>query len=108
MVVSDLSPRISGAYATDHARSVDLVQAAWRLASQVLAPGGSFVAKVFDGELVATLEHELVDRFERLQRTKPPASREASSEIYLVARGFRGSPPAEAGAADRRRRGSDI
>jgi len=89
VVLSDLSPRISGAYATDHARSVDLVRAAWDLASRVLAPGGSFVAKVFDGDLVAGVEEELTLAFERVQRTKPPASREASSELYLVAQGYR-------------------
>jgi 23S rRNA (uridine2552-2'-O)-methyltransferase len=91
VVLSDLSPSISGAYSTDHARSVDLVRAAYALASLLLAPGGSFVAKVFDGELVAGLEEELARSFERVQRTKPPASREASSELYLVARGYRGS-----------------
>jgi len=97
LVLSDLSPRISGAYATDHARSVDLVRAAWRLASSVLAPGGAFVAKVFDGELVEPFEAELAPSFVSVRRTKPPASREASSEIYLVARGFR--PGADAAPA---------
>jgi 23S rRNA (uridine2552-2'-O)-methyltransferase len=93
VVLSDLSPQISGAYATDHARSVALVTDAWRLAERVLAPGGSFVAKVFDGDLVAGLETLLAPAFERVDRTKPPASREASSELYLVARGFRRESP---------------
>ena len=95
LVLSDLSPRISGAYATDHARSIDLVRGAWALAERTLAPGGAFVAKVFDGDLVDALDEELRRSFERVHRTKPPASREASSEIYLVARGFLGarSPP---------------
>jgi 23S rRNA (uridine2552-2'-O)-methyltransferase len=108
VVLSDLSPRISGAYSTDHARSVDLVGEAWRLASRVLAPGGSFVAKVFDGELVADLERDLDPAFERVQRTKPPASREASSEIYLVARGYRAGGPKEGDRGERRGRGSAI
>ena len=93
VVLSDLSPRISGAYATDHARSVDLAREAWSVAAQVLDRDGAFVAKVFDGDLVASLEAELAGSFDRLQRTKPPASREASSEIYLIARGFRPRPP---------------
>ena len=104
VVLSDLSPRISGAYATDHARSVELVREAWGLAARVLAPGGSFVAKVFDGELVPGLEADLARFFERVQRTKPPASREASSELYLVARGFHGNVgrgEKSAGPADR-------
>jgi 23S rRNA (uridine2552-2'-O)-methyltransferase len=90
VVLSDLSPRISGAYATDHARSVELAGEAARLASQLLAPGGSFVAKVFDGDLVDGLERQLSERFREVRRTKPPASREGSSELYLVARGFLG------------------
>jgi 23S rRNA (uridine2552-2'-O)-methyltransferase len=89
LVVSDLSPRISGAYGTDHARSVALVREAVALARRVLAPGGGFVAKVFDGDLVDGLEREIGASFARVRRTKPPASRGASSEIYLVATGFR-------------------
>ncbi len=88
LVVSDLSPRISGAYGTDHARSVALVRDAVALAREVLRPGGAFAAKVFDGDLVDDLEQEVGRSFARVRRTKPPASREASSEIYLVATGF--------------------
>ena len=59
VVLSDLSPRISGAYATDHARSADLVREAWALSRQVLVPGGKFVAKVFDGDLVPEVLEEI-------------------------------------------------
>ncbi len=89
VVLSDMSPRISGAYATDHARSVGSARDAWRLARQVLAPHGAFVAKVFDGDLVPDLVAELRPSFAEVRRTKPPASREASSELYLIGRGFR-------------------
>jgi 23S rRNA (uridine2552-2'-O)-methyltransferase len=89
VVVSDMSPHISGAYGTDHARSVALVRDAISVAGEVLVPGGAFVAKVFDGDLVDTLLDELELRFARVRRTKPPASREPSSEVYLVATGFR-------------------
>ncbi|MGP8072771.1 MAG: RlmE family RNA methyltransferase [Thermoplasmata archaeon] len=88
VVLSDMSPRISGAYATDHARSVGLVRDAFLLARQVLAPGGTFVAKVFDGDLVADMERELGRSFSSVRRTKPPASRESSSELYLIAMRF--------------------
>jgi len=88
LVLSDMSPRISGAYATDHARSVELVRAAFELARTVLGPGGKFVAKVFDGDLLDALELDLARSFERVRRTKPPASREPSSELYLVGVGF--------------------
>ncbi len=88
VVLSDLSPRISGAYATDHARSVALVRAALDLARTVLRPGGAFAAKVFDGDLVPGVEADLAREFASVRRTKPPASRERSSELYLVAREF--------------------
>ena len=89
LVLSDISPRISGAYATDHARSVGLVRDAYGLARDLLAPGGAFVAKVFAGDLLDDLEAEISPAFERVRRTKPPASREPSSELYLIALGFR-------------------
>ncbi|MCI4363409.1 MAG: RlmE family RNA methyltransferase [Thermoplasmata archaeon] len=94
VVLSDMSPRISGAYSTDHARSVELVEAAFELARICLRPGGRFVAKVFDGDLVKGLDGRLAPYFEELRRTKPPASRERSSELYLLGFGFRpgGSP----------------
>lgn len=90
VVLSDMSPSISGAYATDHARSVDLVFVALRLAERHLAPGGTFAAKLFDGELRAELDVEGRPLFDRWFATKPPASRSASSEIYLLGLGFRG------------------
>ena len=90
VVLSDMSPRISGAYPTDHARSVALVRSAFELARQVLGPGGSFVAKVFAGEMLDELEAETAPSFARWVRTKPPASRERSSEMYLIGLGYRG------------------
>ncbi|HEY1198478.1 MAG TPA: RlmE family RNA methyltransferase [Thermoplasmata archaeon] len=89
VVLSDMSPSISGAYATDHARSVDLVRSAHALALRVLAPRGAFVAKVFAGDLVDELVLEVQPHFAEVVRTKPPASRAPSSELYVVALGFR-------------------
>jgi 23S rRNA (uridine2552-2'-O)-methyltransferase len=110
VVLSDMSPRISGAYATDHARSVGLVRDAFALARRVLAPHGAFVAKVFDGDLVDALARELRDAFGDVRRTKPPASREPSSELYLIALDYRGAPvPAEpSGRRERPPPGPDI
>jgi 23S rRNA (uridine2552-2'-O)-methyltransferase len=88
VVLSDMSPSISGAYATDHARSIALVLDAWELARQVLKPGGRWVAKVFDGDLLADAEAKMRPFFDRWHRTKPPASREQSSELYLLGLGF--------------------
>ncbi len=97
VVLSDMSPKVSGAYATDHARSVGLVRDALQLATAVLRPGGVFLAKVFAGDMLDELVAELRPRFERVVLTKPPASREASSEMYLVCLDFHGltvGPPA--------------
>jgi len=102
LVLSDMSPRISGAYATDHARSVALVRDAVALARAVLAPGGAVVAKVFAGDMLDDLESEIAAEFERVRRTKPPASREPSSELYLVAIGYRAG--SESAARGRRHR----
>ena len=89
VVLSDLSPRISGAYATDHARSVALATAALDVAEAVLRPGGAFATKVFDGDLVGPLVDRIGRGFREVHRTKPPASRGPSSEIYLVGLGRR-------------------
>jgi 23S rRNA (uridine2552-2'-O)-methyltransferase len=88
VILSDMSPKISGAYATDHARSVALVRAAYSLAEERLANGGVFVAKVFAGEELDDLDHDLGPSFDRWARTKPPASRERSSELYLIGLGY--------------------
>ncbi len=100
VVLSDMSPRISGAYSTDHARSASLVREALALARTVLRPGGVFVAKVFAGDLVDDLVAEAARSFARVRRTKPPASRQPSSELYLLGLGFRpdgsrNDPPTE-------------
>jgi 23S rRNA (uridine2552-2'-O)-methyltransferase len=89
VVLSDMSPSISGAYATDHARSAALARAAYLLALRVLAPRGAFVAKVFAGDLVDELVLDMRPHFAEVLRTKPPASRAPSSELYVVALGFR-------------------
>ena len=89
VVLSDLSPRIGGAYATDHARSVALVRVAFEVARAHLRPGGTFVAKVFAGDMLDDLARDVAASFDDVRRTKPPASREQSSELYLVARGYR-------------------
>lgn len=93
VVLSDMSPRVSGAYATDHARSVGLVRDAIALGRIALRPGGVFVAKVFAGDMLDELMAELRPNFERVVLTKPPASRESSSEMYIIGLGYRPAPP---------------
>ena len=89
LVVSDMAPNMSGMSAVDQPRSMYLVELAVELARQVLAPGGSFVAKVFQGEGFDGLMRDLRGSFDRVLTRKPAASRPRSREVYLVARGFR-------------------
>jgi len=88
VILSDMSPRVSGAYSTDHARSVGLVRDAADLARTALRAGGVFVAKVFAGDMLEELMTELRPQFDRVVLTKPPASRESSSEMYVIGLGF--------------------
>ena len=90
LVLSDMAAPATGHAATDHLRIVALAEAAYEFAKEVLAPGGAFVAKVFqggaEGELLASLKRD----FTTLRHAKPPASRAESAEVYVVAQGFRG------------------
>jgi 23S rRNA (uridine2552-2'-O)-methyltransferase len=92
LVLSDMAPNTTGHAATDHLRIIALAELALDFACRVLAPGGAFVAKVFQGGS----EKELLDRLKRafaeVRHAKPPASRKDSSELYVVATGFRGDP----------------
>src|SRR5258708_28950153 len=92
-----MSPRVSGAYATDHARSVELGRAGADLARKVLRRGGTYVAKVFAGDMLDDLRRDLEREYARVRLTKPAASRGASSEMYLIALGFH--VPASTGPA---------
>jgi len=90
VVLSDMAPNLTGHAKTDHLRIIALVEAAYEFAAEVLAPGGAFVAKVFQGGTEGTLLAELKRRFESVRHAKPPASRADSAEIYVVAMGFKG------------------
>lgn len=88
LVISDMAPNLSGVNAVDQPRSMYLVELALDLTRQVLAPGGSFVAKVFQGEGFDELIRETRQLFTRVLTRKPQASRPRSREVYLVARDF--------------------
>jgi 23S rRNA (uridine2552-2'-O)-methyltransferase len=90
VVMSDMAAASSGHRQTDHLRIIALCEAAAALAFDVLAPGGTFVAKVLAGGAEGTLQQELKRRFTRVANVKPPASRADSSEKFVVATGFRG------------------
>ena len=89
-VISDMAPNMSGMNAVDQPRSMYLVELALDMAQQVLAPGGSFVAKVFQGEGFDELIRDARVCFGRVLTRKPAASRPRSREVYLVAREFLG------------------
>lgn len=90
LVMSDMAANTTGHRATDHLRVVALVEAAAAFAEEVLAPGGGFVAKVFQGGTEGEILAGLKTRFAKVRHAKPPASRAGSPETYLVATGFDG------------------
>jgi 23S rRNA (uridine2552-2'-O)-methyltransferase len=90
VVLSDMAPSTTGHPETDHLRIMNLAEAAFAFACEVLRLGGSFVAKIFQGGGEKALENELRRTFATVRRIKPPASRSDSAEFYFVATGFRG------------------
>jgi 23S rRNA (uridine2552-2'-O)-methyltransferase len=84
-VVSDMAPRTSGIREVDQQRSLDLALMAWEWARKLLKTGGHFLVKVFEGPEVEALVRELGTAFRVCRRVKPPGSRAASKEIYLLA-----------------------
>ncbi len=89
VVISDMSPNISGVWEVDHARQIDLATKALEVAKKILCPNGNFFTKLFEGDL-SNKYIELVKKdFEETKLVKPPASRSKSSEMYLLAVGFK-------------------
>ncbi len=89
VVLSDMAANATGHRKTDHLKIMALVELAAEFAREVLAPGGSFVTKVLQGGTEATLLAGLKRDFASVKHIKPPASRADSSELYLLATGFR-------------------
>lgn len=88
-VISDMAPNISGVYSVDQARSVVLSKKALGTARALLRPGGNFCVKVFEGEDFAKLLADVRRSFAFVKVHAPEASRAQSSEVYVVAKGFR-------------------
>jgi 23S rRNA (uridine2552-2'-O)-methyltransferase len=87
LVLSDLSPNISGIESADQARSVHLGELALEFAQQWLRPGGDLVIKAFQGEGFTEFQRQLQQHFDKVYVRKPKASRDRSREVYLVAKG---------------------
>jgi 23S rRNA (uridine2552-2'-O)-methyltransferase len=90
LVLSDMAPNTTGHAATDHLRIMALAELALDTALAALSPNGSFVAKVFQGGGERVFLESLKCNFRGVRHSKPPASRKDSSELYVVATGFRG------------------
>jgi 23S rRNA (uridine2552-2'-O)-methyltransferase len=90
LVLSDMAPNTVGHRETDHLRIVGLIEMGADFAVSVLKPGGAFVAKAFQGGETAEIIARLKQHFAKVQNVKPKASRADSSEVFLVATGFKG------------------
>jgi 23S rRNA (uridine2552-2'-O)-methyltransferase len=90
LILSDMAPNTTGHKQTDHLRIVGLIEAAVDFTVEVLKPGGNFVTKAFQGGETAGVLKLLKAHFAEVRHVKPKASRSGSSEVYLVATGFRG------------------
>jgi 23S rRNA (uridine2552-2'-O)-methyltransferase len=90
LVLSDMAADTTGHRRTDHLRTEHLAEAAAAFASEVLAPGGAFLTKVFQGGTEGDLLARLKRDFASVHHVKPKASRAESVELYLLAKGFRG------------------
>jgi 23S rRNA (uridine2552-2'-O)-methyltransferase len=91
-VLSDLAPRLSGIRDADAARCLELNRTALTVATALLRPGGSFLAKGFVNQELHTFTLELKQHFHSVQRTRPEATRQGSSEFYFFAKDFHVNP----------------
>ena len=90
IVLSDMAAPTTGHRRTDHIRTMHLCEVAADFAVQVLKPGGHFLAKTFQGGAEAALLDGLKRSFGSVHHVKPPASRDESVELYLLAKNFKG------------------
>lgn len=90
-VVSDMAPDMSGNYELDQVRSVQLAEMALDFATKRLREGGNFACKVFEGADFLQFRAEVKRHFHKLYQFHPPASRKSSSEVYVIAKGFKGA-----------------
>tara|TARA_R110002050_G_scaffold847_7_gene6042 strand:- start:15612 stop:16310 length:699 start_codon:yes stop_codon:yes gene_type:complete len=89
LVLSDMAPPTTGHKNTDHLRIMSLVEMAYDFSEQIMAPGGTFVAKVFQGGTEQEILKRLKQNFDKVHHFKPPSSRKDSSEMFVVALGFK-------------------
>ena len=86
VVLSDMSPDISGNYSVDHVRSIYLCEQALKIANDILKTKGNFVCKAFAGEGLQDFINKVKQKFKTVKQFSPSATRKTSSEIYIIAR----------------------
>lgn len=91
VVISDVSPNISGIWELDHARQIDLAQKALEVALKVLKPRGNFFVKVFQGDMLEDFISNIKQHFREVKVVKPKASRAKSSELFVLGFNFKAS-----------------
>ena len=89
VLLSDAAPNITGVWEVDHAKQIDLAENAMKIAQCILRPGGNFFVKLFEGELMNDFILSAKGVFEEVKIVKPQASRSKSSEMYLLAMGYK-------------------
>jgi len=101
VIVSDLAPKFTGVHDVDHSRQIGLALMALESAKMLLKRNGSMIIKVLMGSEFKSFQNETVRLFRNVRICKPAASRDTSSEVYLVCTGFKGepSPPSPSEAA---------
>ena len=91
VVISDAAPNITGVWEVDHAKQIDLATKALEIAQCVLRPSGNFFVKLFEGEMFNDFILTVKELFDTVKIVKPQASRQKSSEMYLLALGLKSS-----------------
>jgi 23S rRNA (uridine2552-2'-O)-methyltransferase len=91
VVLSDLSPKVSGIWHFDHERQISLSLTALQISTKILKPGGIAVFKIFQGEYSSNVKQVASKVFSKVTTSKPKASRQKSSEFYLVCSSFSGN-----------------
>ena len=91
VVLSDLSPKVSGIWHFDHERQISLSLTALQISTKILKPGGIAVFKIFQGKYSSNVKQEASKVFSKVTTSKPKASRQKSSEFYLVCSSFSGN-----------------
>lgn len=88
VVISDVSPNISGVWEVDHAKQMDLAYTSLQIVAKILKPEGNFFVKVFQGDMLHGFLETLRNNFETVKIIKPKASRAKSAEIYILGMRF--------------------